>query len=751
MNTSIDYSEINSRKFYSINSNNNQKTFEKYEIEKPYLLLKNYENNNLDNYKLEYVKKILRNKEEKLAKLIFDDKKLLKENLNNFSPEDVFEYDLDLVHKAIVNSKIKFFNKTPKILAFDIETESNIGFPDPKYDRILSISYYSEGFNKVSISKDYTSSHDYVSCFSSEEELLWDFMNTVNEFDPDILCGYNSDRFDLKFILERLKKNKMNIKLGPLNSGLVESRMGRENKISINGITNIDVYIFIRNVLSQSINSKSLKLNDVAETLLGDKKTDDLGAEIQNYYESNDVKKLDQICEYNLQDSKLTHDLLVKVLDIAIEFSNLVSMPIEKITRMRYGRLVELFILKNAYLENRVIERKPTNEEIRTRMYTKYEGAFVYQPKPGLYENVRVFDFRSLYPSIIIAHNIEPDNLSYDSGKNKINLPDKAVFFDDKVSFLPRILKKIIDRRIGVKNKLKDEKNDSEIKKLDGESYALKILANSFYGYMGFYAARWYSFDCARSITAYGRKYIENLIESANKKNISVIYGDTDSIFLIDNKSVNDFIKQINKNLPDPMELEDEGTYESGIFLEKRNSKSGAKKRYALMNKDGSLTIKGLESKRGDWSKLSKDSQIKILKSVLKTKSIKSAEKIIREIIENINNNAMTIDNFILKNKLTRNLEDYKSIGPQVAAGRLMEKENLKVGPGTIVEYIVSNKKSKLIRDKVILAKNAKIEDIDKSYYIEKQLIAATYKIFELFNYKEEQLKNLSSGLSAWM
>lgn len=169
------------------------------------------------------------------------------------------------------------------------------------------------------------------------------------------------------------------------------------------------------------------------------------------------------------------------------------------------------------------------------------------------------------------------------------------------------------------------------------------------------------------------------------------------------------------------------------------------------MNKNGNLTIKGLESKRGDWSKLSKDSQIKILTSVLKTKSIKSAEKIIREIIEKINGNKMSLDNFVLKNKLTRNLDDYKSIGPQVAAGRLMEKENLIVGPGTIVEYVVSNKKSKLIRDKVILAKNAKIEDIDKTYYIEKQLIAATYKIFELFNYKEEQLKNLSSGLSAWM
>ena len=211
------------------------------------------------------------------------------------------------------------------------------------------------------------------------------------------------------------------------------------------------------------------------------------------------------------------------------------------------------------------------------------------------------------------------------------------------------------------------------------------------------------------------------------------------------------FIENINKTLPDPMELEDEGEYASGIFLEKRNSSAGAKKRYALLKKDGNLIIKGLESKRGDWSKLSKESQLKILKSVLETKSIKSAEKIIKQIIEDIRNNKIDIEKFVLKNKLTRRLNDYKSIGPQVAAGRLMEKENLVVEPGTIVEYVVSNKKSKLIRDKVILSKNAKKEDIDKEYYIDKQLIAATYKIFELFNYKEEQLKNLNSGLSSWM
>jgi len=749
MNTALDYSEINSRKFYLINNEINETN--KFEIEKYYLLLNNFANYDLKEYSYNLVEKNFRNVKTKLAKIEFENKADLKVALNNFDENDIFEHDINLIHKSLVKNKIKFFDKEPKILAFDIETESNYGFPDSKYDKILSISYYSKNYSKVSIAKKFNSNLDYVKNFENEEELLWDFANTINEFNPDIICGYNSDRFDLKFILDRMKKNNMNLKLGPLNSELIEKRAGRENKIDINGITNIDVYIFIRNVLSQSIGSKSLKLNDVAEAILGEVKTSDLGAKIQNYFESNEKEKLDEICKYNLQDSKLTHDLMLKVLDIAIEFSNLISMPLNDVTRMKFGKLVELFILKNAYLENRVIERKPNNKEISERMYSKYEGAFVYQPKPGLYENVRVFDFRSLYPSIIIAHNIEPYSLSYQSGNNEINLPDKKVFFENKTSFLPNILKQIINQRIKVKNKLKNETEKINIKKLDGESYALKILANSFYGYMGFYGARWYSFDCARSITAYGRKYIENLIEKANKEKIKVIYGDTDSIFLINNSNVDSFIKNINKTLPDPMELEDEGEYSSGIFLEKRNSSAGAKKRYALLKNDGNLVIKGLESKRGDWSKLSKESQLKILKSVLETKSIKSAEKIMKQIIEDIRNNKIDIDKFVLKNKLTRKLNDYKSIGPQVAAGRLMEKENLVVEPGTIVEYVVSNKKSKLIRDKVILSKNAKKEDIDKEYYIDKQLIAATYKIFELFNYKEEQLKNLNSGLSSWM
>ena len=240
-------------------------------------------------------------------------------------------------------------------------------------------------------------------------------------------------------------------------------------------------------------------------------------------------------------------------------------------------------------------------------------------------------------------------------------------------------------------NKLKNVDSDSEMgKELDAQSYAIKILANSFYGYLGFYGARWYSIDCAAAVTAMGRKYIDQVMKTAIKYDIKVIYGDTDSVFLIDSPNINAFEQEVNASLPNPMELEDEGIYVSGIFLEKKGSDAGAKKRYALLDKNGKIIVKGLESRRGDWSKIAKNAQLDVLNTVLLEGSGEGALNIVQKIIKNIRDKKIDIDDLILSNKLSRNLEDYVAIGPQVAAGRLMAERGEDVGPGTIVKYIIT-------------------------------------------------------------
>ncbi|SVB82849.1 uncharacterized protein METZ01_LOCUS235703, partial [marine metagenome] len=474
--------------------------------------------------------------------------------------------------------------------------------------------YYSDGLRKVTTYRDFKTKGDYIHIVKNEAEMLKDFCKTINDSGADVITGYNSDGFDLPFIKTRAELLNIKLEIGPIKSGIKLERAGRRgHSARIPGLTHFDSYIFVRNILSSNLKTNSLKLDDVAHELTGHKKEEHLGAFVSELWKEGGDKNLNRIMSYNLHDSRITWKLADKMMPIAIQFVRIVGIPLFDVSRMRYGRLVEQYIIKNSIDENRVIENKPSESEISIRMRTKIMGAFVYQPIPGVYKKIRVFDFRSLYPSIIIAHNIDPYTLSED-GENKINLPHKTVYFKNEGGFIPALLKNLLEKRSGIKSKLKNVDSESEMgKELDAQSYAIKILANSFYGYLGFYGARWYSIDCAAAVTAMGRKYIDRVIKTAGKYNIKVIYGDTDSVFLIDSPRINTFEQEVNDSLPNPMELEDEGSYISGIFLEKKGSAAGAKKRYALLDNKGKITVKGLESRRGDWSKLAKNAQLDVL------------------------------------------------------------------------------------------------------------------------------------------
>ena len=771
----IVYSEDSQRHLTLVKSEHGKKHIEEIKTSEPYFLvlpadLKQAKKDILDlNYEfkggktkaqnVEVVAKNFQNKNTEFLKVTVKfprEVPVIREKIKEFeSVSEVFEADIPYIFRSILDNKIKLYeNFNPKILAFDIETTSDGNFPDPLIDEIVSISYYSKNLEKVTIIRDFKKEHDYIKSVASEKELLKDFQETINKFEPDIITGYNSDRFDMWFIKERASKNEIKLKLKPFDEDMIYTQGARNDKpVKIKGITHLDTYIFIRNVLAPRLKTNSLSLDNVAEEMLGQKKLE-LGVLPHEAWLDDSDENMNKFSEYNLLDSKLTYLLAEKILPIALQFSRFTGLPLFDVTRMRYGRLVEQFIIKSAIEQDRVIENRPSNDKIIKRRATQAEGAFVYQPTPGVYKNIRVFDFRSLYPTILIAHNIDKYTIkSEGTDEERINLPGKTVFFDkSKQGFLPELIERIITRRFEVKKALKNHKKDSdEYKTLDAEAYGLKILANSFYGYLAFFGARWYSLDCARSITAMGRKYIHDTIDLAEKHNIKVIYGDTDSVFLIDSDSIDKFENEANKILPKPMELEEEGLFKSGVFLEKKGSGSGAKKRYALLDKNDKMIIKGLEARRGDWSKLARDAQTSVLNIILTEADGKPALEKIQNVIGNIRNRKIDIEDLIISNKLTKQLHEYKTRGPQVAAGELLAQKGINVGAGTIVKYIVAAGTSKRIRDRVKLPETTSLEEIDEDYYINNQVIGATYKILELFGYSEEQIKNLNTGLDNWL
>lgn len=656
------------------------------------------------------------------------------------------------VAEKVEQQKLEDFSNW-KILALDIETYALKKEIDSKNNPILMAGLYGikEGkeFRKVLTWKN-ASLPDYVEIVEDEAALLQRLKEVILEYDPDILTGYFTDGFDFPYLQVRAEKHKVRFDVGVDYSTIITNQGGfgdRESKIK--GYLHLDMLKFIRNIFGKDLDVETYSLDAVSRQLLNHQKQK-VDLDKLSYTWDTQPESLGEFCAYNLHDSFLAYKLCEKLLPDMIEFTSIIGLPTYDVIRMRFSKLVESYILKRAMEFGIIAPNKPENVEISRRMEESIQGAFVYEPTPGLYKDIMVFDFRSLYPTIISAHNIGPEGFKCSCCRDKNHVPGKEEYWfcsRDK-KFLPSILEELILRRAEIKKEIKEAKREKkETSLLDARSYALKILANSFYGYLGFYAARWYSLESAASTTAYARNYITTTITAAQKKGFKVIYADTDSCFLLlDGKSVDDatqFMEEINETLPGQMELELEGHYPQGIFVGLKGSEKGAKKKYALLRKDGSLKITGFETVRRNWSPLSKDLQEKVLDLVLQEK-VQEALKYVKDTIKELRGGKVPMEKLILKTQITRDINSYSSFAPHVKVAQEMKEKGEIVDAGTIISFIIVKGKG-LIRDRAKMPAEVKDGEYDAEYYVDHQLIPAVASIFAVLGYKEEEVFKESS------
>jgi len=399
------------------------------------------------------------------------------------------------------------------------------------------------------------------------------------------------------------------------------------------------------------------------------------------------------------------------------------------------------------FIFNQIAPNKPNNNEVMERRMKTYKGAFVFEPKPGLYENIVVFDYRSLYPTIIGSHNIGPGTINCSCCKEDAKLApmednSKVWFCSKKKGFIPSIIEDLITRRTRIKEITRDHL-DEEHAILDARQNSLKLLANSFYGYLGFFGARWYSFECARATTAFGRYYITKVIGKAEKDGFKVQYSDTDSVFLtLDGKTKEDatkFSEKINSELPGLMELEFEGFYPAGIFVSAKMGAFGAKKKYALLSEDGFLKIKGFESVRRNWSLIAKEAQEKVLDIILRDRDNKKALEYVKKVVDDLRNKKIHLDKVIIHTQLQKELNDYDARGPHVAVAQRLKNKGVNVGPGTMIRFVVVQGRD-IIRNRSKLPEEVKENEYDADYYINHQVVPAVERIFDVLGYHKLDL-----------
>jgi len=647
--------------------------------------------------------------------------------------------------KTVLLDKPPAPTKAPKIdlniMSFDIEVYNPTGSTRPDKDPILMISLAdNRGFKKVITWKDFKAGLDYVEVVPSEREMLERFVQIVEERDVDILLGYNTDLYDFPYMRERAKVLRVKLKLGRDSSEVIARKRRLATVARIRGRPHIDVYAMIDFLATiGNIRLIHYALENVYKYFTGKDKLDIEFTEICDAWDKGG-EKAKTFLKYSMSDADATLEIGLELLPMFFELARIVRQSPFDVSRMTPGQLVEWLLIAEAFRIGELVPVRPVGEEFMERAEETYVGAYVMEPEKGLHEDIVVFDFRSLYPSIIVTHNIDPSALDCKCCKpsEATSVPELGYRFCKKRNgFIPTTLERIIKERVKVKEEMKKYKRDSrEYRSLDAKQWAFKIIANSFYGMLGYPRARWYCKQCAESVTSFGRNYIYKTIEMAKNAGFEVIYGDTDSLFCKLNgkskKDAIDFLKKVNESLPGIIELELEGFYKRGVFV--------TKKRYAMISEDDRMVVKGLEFVRRDWAALAKKTQEAVLEAILRDGSREKAAKIVRDATKNIFEGKVDLDDLIIYTQLTMPIEQYKAIGPHVAAAKKLKAKGASIEPGMIIAYIEA-KGPGSISERAIPVDDFKGMKYDADYYVENQVLPAVMRIMEVLGYREDDLR----------
>lgn len=205
---------------------------------------------------------------------------------------------------------------------------------------------------------------------------------------------------------------------------------------------------------------------------------------------------------------------------------------------------------------------------------------------------------------------------------------------------------------------------------------------------------------------------------------------------------IDEFLLDVNHKLPEGMELEFEGFFQRGFFV--------TKKRYALIQ-NSNIVVKGLELVRRDWAPVAKKTQEKVLMAILRDGSPEKAAEIVRNVIQDIKNGKISLEDLVIHTQLTKNPEEYVQRAPHVIAAKKALKKGRKVGPGSIIRYVVVRGREPISK-RAVPIEDTDISQYDPYYYIDNQILPAVSRIIEAVGYPKEDIihKEKQSSLDAF-
>ncbi|KAF5316080.1 hypothetical protein D9619_006143 [Psilocybe cf. subviscida] len=660
-----------------------------------------------------------------------------------------------------------------RILSFDIECAGRKGiFPDASMDPVIQIANMvtRQGEQTPFVRNIFTLNTcsnivgSQVMSFEDEGEMLQKWRDFVEEVDPDVVIGYNIAGFDFPYLIDRakalkqtkfpylgkLKGRKTEIKNTHFSSKAYGQRDSKETVLD--GRLQLDVLQFMQ----REHKLRSYTLNSVCAQFLGEQK-EDVHHSVITDLQNGTPESRRRLAVYCLKDAYLPQRLLDKLMCFVnyIEMARVTGVPFNFLLSRGQSIKVLSQLYRKANEEGYLVpaSRAEGSDE-------QYEGATVIEPKKGYYDvPIATLDFASLYPSIMMAHNLCYTTLLEKSTVDRLNLvkdvdyvqtPNNDLFATSsrRKGLLPTILEDLISARKRAKADLKKETDPFKKAVLDGRQLALKISANSVYGFTGATIGKLPCLAISSSVTAYGRQMIEKTkreveaeycIANGHSHDAEIIYGDTDSVMVrfgpTDLAKVMELGREaaslVTAKFIRPINLEFEKVYYPYLLI--------SKKRYAGLywtkpEKYDKMDAKGIETVRRDNCRLVSTVIETCLHKMLIDRDIKGAEEFTKRTISDLLQNKVDMSQLVITKALSKT--DYAGKQAHVELAERMRQRDAGSAPalGDRVAYvIIKGMKGAAAYEKsedplYVLENNV---PIDTKYYLENQLSKPLLRIFE--------------------
>ena len=624
-----------------------------------------------------------------------------------------------------------------RIVSVDIECMGRKGhFPDAKLDPVIQIASVLtvQGESSPAVKNVMTLGTcsaivgAEVMPFADERQLLRAWRDFIIATDPDMIIGYNIVDFDLPYLLDRAETLRLTDfpVFGRIRGSMIKMRNTtfsskaygtRETKeITLEGRVQFDLLQAVRRDYKLS----SYSLNNVSAHFLGEQKEDVHHSIISDLQQGN-AETRRRLAVYCLKDALLPQRLLDSLMYMYnyTEMARVTGVPISFLLSKGQSIKVLSQILRKCRQQDLVV---PVVQ--RTQNDATYEGATVLEAKAGYYEKpIATLDFASLYPSIMMAHNlcyttlVPPQMASSFAPEQIEKTPNGDYFVKESVrkGLLPEILQELLGARKRAKADMKKATDPLAKAVLNGRQLALKVSANSVYGFTGATVGKLPCLAISSSTTAYGRQMIEQTMAEVKKRytvangyaaDADVVYGDTDSVFVNfnltqdpDDKDGTGMVKEamrlgeeaaalVTETFPKPIKLEFEKVYFPFLLL--------SKKRYAGMYwtnpvKWDKMDTTGIETQRRDNCALVRDVLTHALNKILMDRDVNGAAEYVKERIRDLLQNRLDMSMLVISKALSQDVEAYDAKAPHVELAKRMRKRDPATAPATgdRVAYVI--------------------------------------------------------------